>query len=421
MSINPKIFFTGLTLATAVDVGGRSVFNHLKSGKDWQDGRCPIGNYQSPIDLPYLDPNEAHEAPETSFSYRYRSFGEPIDVVNTGHGLSVDLLDKGIGGVTFDGKWYDALAINLHSKGEHTFAGARPAAEVEIVHKRFDSSAMLVTSFPLVAKVDPAEPDIQELHVDHPERNLFVSKNGTSETEEDFIESFKVPKTGSLGMETFDEDPVLIGLSLALDEAVPKMHESEKVSYNPLEPFGLNYWFDESNSGVGTTFLHYSGSLTTPPCAEDVQWLVRADPVRVSNDQIRTLYSAITNIVPGGNYRAIQKKSMRQVNTVQSKLGPELSDASLPYQKEVPKRLEPSSRADKVNMMAGDAVHRAQQTVGYMVDLDKRLRMGAKEYARVVHGEPLKKDARERFDWNAAAKQIYDDVHAAVTSFLSIF
>lgn len=35
-------------------------------------------------------------------------------------------------------------------------------------------------------------------------------------------------------------------------------------------------------------FFNYSGSLTTPPCSESVEWIVLADPITASKEQIET-------------------------------------------------------------------------------------------------------------------------------------
>lgn len=43
---------------------------------------------------------------------------------------------------------------------------------------------------------------------------------------------------------------------------------------------------------TSTTYYNYSGSLTTPPCSEGVNWMVLKHPVEVSSDQV----AAFTNI-----------------------------------------------------------------------------------------------------------------------------
>lgn len=38
------------------------------------------------------------------------------------------------------------------------------------------------------------------------------------------------------------------------------------------------------------TFYHYDGSLTTPPCSEQVQWYVTKQPISLANDQFAIMY-----------------------------------------------------------------------------------------------------------------------------------
>ncbi|MEL7037499.1 MAG: carbonic anhydrase family protein [Cyanobacteria bacterium J06592_8] len=56
------------------------------------------------------------------------------------------------------------------------------------------------------------------------------------------------------------------------------------------------------------TYYNYTGSLTTPPCSENVNWIVFQKPIEVSRQQIKafqTLYN--------GNARPIQPLNDRQV------------------------------------------------------------------------------------------------------------
>jgi carbonic anhydrase len=53
---------------------------------------------------------------------------------------------------------------------------------------------------------------------------------------------------------------------------------------------------------------HYTGSLTTPPCSEGVQWLVLRDPVLLTKDQIEAFSSRI-----GPNNRPTQAINARTV------------------------------------------------------------------------------------------------------------
>ena len=55
-------------------------------------------------------------------------------------------------------------------------------------------------------------------------------------------------------------------------------------------------------------FLHYAGSLTTPPCSEGVSWFVLRTPIEMSADQI----AALTKLL-GDNHRPIQPLNGRPV------------------------------------------------------------------------------------------------------------
>lgn len=56
-------------------------------------------------------------------------------------------------------------------------------------------------------------------------------------------------------------------------------------------------------------FFYYSGSLTTPPCLENVNWFVMKKPIAVSNDQINFFQKFINQ-----NARPTQKLNNRLIN-----------------------------------------------------------------------------------------------------------
>ena len=61
----------------------------------------------------------------------------------------------------------------------------------------------------------------------------------------------------------------------------------------------------------GKTLSHfrYTGSLTTPPCTEGLNWFVMRDPLTVGTGQVMSFSSA----VHGTNNRAVQPLNMRTV------------------------------------------------------------------------------------------------------------
>jgi len=61
----------------------------------------------------------------------------------------------------------------------------------------------------------------------------------------------------------------------------------------------------------------YSGSLTTPPCDEDIQWVLLAEPIELSAEQIATFQELFlgTERFPTGNARPLQPRNDRQIST----------------------------------------------------------------------------------------------------------
>ena len=59
-------------------------------------------------------------------------------------------------------------------------------------------------------------------------------------------------------------------------------------------------------------YFHYSGSLTTPPCSENVNWFISQTPIEVSIDQILFFQQFIKH-----NARPIQQLNNRSVLNVE--------------------------------------------------------------------------------------------------------
>ncbi|WP_255416668.1 carbonic anhydrase family protein [Flavobacterium sp. 81] len=79
-----------------------------------------------------------------------------------------------------------------------------------------------------------------------------------------------------------------------LDKFLPlKVNESIKVN----EDFNINKVLPENQ-----TYYTYTGSLTTPPCTEGVQWYILKNPVGVSSKIIEDL----RKIMPINNFRNVQ-------------------------------------------------------------------------------------------------------------------
>ena len=57
------------------------------------------------------------------------------------------------------------------------------------------------------------------------------------------------------------------------------------------------------------SYYHYEGSLTTPPCSENVNWIVLKQPIKASGEQLRFLQQRLG----GPNNRPIQPQDGRMI------------------------------------------------------------------------------------------------------------
>ncbi len=186
---------------------------------------CATGRSQSPIDLPSVKPS-ALDPMTTEFN--------PADLETHPDERPEQVLDNGHtiqvdfpdgDSLVVGGERFRLVQLHFHAPSEHTVAGRGLPMEMHLVH-RSDSGVLAVLGV-LIAEGsrNPAYDPIFEL----------------------------LPREV-----TADED--LSGLTLDLEGMLPK----RRVAYR------------------------YAGSLTTPPCSEGVRWLVLAEPVELSADQIAT-------------------------------------------------------------------------------------------------------------------------------------
>ena len=147
--------------------------------------------------------------------------------------------------ITVGGKNYELLQFHFHSPSEHTVGGKSYPMVVHLVHKAADGQLGVVG---VMMREGNANDLIDQLWTMMPTRK---------DTE--------------------------------------KSVEAVKINVASLLP-------------KDSTYFNYSGSLTTPPCSEEVNWMVMAQPIEVSSAQIekfRTRYS--------GNNRPVQSLHDRQV------------------------------------------------------------------------------------------------------------
>ena len=168
----------------------------------------------------------------------------PTLLFNNGHTIQVNV-DAG-SAIVYNGIRYDLLQFHFHAPSEHTLDGQPALMEIHFVHQDPNSGNLAVVGVLLI--------------------------------EGDQANAAYAPVFDNLPAEV--GEPEATGESLALAPLLPEAR----------------------------TYYTYQGSLTTPPCSEIARWLLLANPVALSAEQI----GAFTKIY-AGNARPTQPLGMRDL------------------------------------------------------------------------------------------------------------
>jgi carbonic anhydrase len=148
--------------------------------------------------------------------------------------------------INFKGQQYDLKQIHFHEPSEHTINGVRYPIEMHMVHAGKDGELTVLG---------------------------IMGIEGENSAPFQFLENYLPVKTGET--KTIDT------------------------------PFNLNLNLPEDNQA----FYYYKGSLTTPPCSENVNWIVFKNPITLSVEQVKVLQ----DLMPINNYRNEQPLNERVV------------------------------------------------------------------------------------------------------------
>jgi carbonic anhydrase len=206
---------------------------------------CRTGTEQSPIDLT--------EATEVRRAAVEREFGESVLTIQQ-RARVMDLIDNGHtiqvtsdAPVTLDleGKHYELVQFHFHSPSEHTIDGEHAPLEIHFVHK---SAAGELAVVGVLIREGEHEPLL---------------------------------------------DPILAGL--------PSGPGDERhLEQLDVDPTDLHPRIDR--------YFRYRGSLTTPPCSESVEWVVKAAQREISPAQMAALVSHLHE-----NNRPVQPRGDREL------------------------------------------------------------------------------------------------------------
>jgi carbonic anhydrase len=172
----------------------------------------------------------------------------PLKLFNNGHTVQVD--GDGIGTLKAGGVEYTLAQLHLHAPSEHTVGGKASDMELHLVHRTADGKLGVVA--------------------------ILLNKGKKNADLE--------PMFAAAPKDKAHESAAVADASVDLSKLVPK----------------------------NSAYYSYSGSLTTPPCTEGVQWMVLSKPIEVSEEQI----AKFRGVTPGDTARPVQPLNERKVLSV---------------------------------------------------------------------------------------------------------
>merc|ERR1719276_583622 len=147
----------------------------------------------------------------------------------------------------------------------------------------------------------------------------------------------------------------------------PPPNMKVQVPVNPSDPLDLNHFLEHGD------YYEYSGSMTAPPCAETVTWMVRTRPIMAADLQIAFFVDGLFRMNNFyGNYRDVLPLAGRQIGLRKGQRGtiPLVATSPvLPMGDTVDTLREAQTRA-----WANRAVGMAAQAADYVKKLDTRVK-----------------------------------------------
>lgn len=219
------------------------------------------GTRQSPIDLnrtAALGASNGGAFLHRGVEWKYQK--SKIEMVNNGHTIQANFTGEHNNTLTLGGNQYKLKQFHFHHRSEHLIDGKSAPMEVHLVHEQLANDKKYAVIGVLI-KEGKAHHDIEHWWDHLPKPGGHGDKHEKKET----------------GAEKKEEE---------------KAHEFNPASLLP----------------VTSGYFQYEGSLTTPPCTENVFWTVMENPIYFSSEQIEAFRKMFPN-----NRRAPQPLKGRPV------------------------------------------------------------------------------------------------------------
>lgn len=221
-------------------------YGSLSGPPEW-NSLCAAGIEQSPIDIPMTPAKLVTTARMGGINFQYKRASPSF--MNTGHGTMQVDYPSGSNFVLVGERKLELLQYHFHAPSEHSFDGNRTAMEAHLVHR--DEKGLAVVGVMIEAEATASRNLCLQAALDFaPDEHGAKSPTPT--------ECFPVPNNSP------GERQLCFSLEISPASLLPK----------PDHEDGLH------------SYVHYEGSLTTPPCSEGVDWFLLTKPIKIPGEQV---------------------------------------------------------------------------------------------------------------------------------------
>lgn len=250
-------YLLSLAVLALPSLAWEGVFDYWASGANWNNTDCIFGQRQSPIDLPLsetrlkmptpaLTPSQRLLGWEPTAESRFRSLSllsfdadyeefVNVTVENVTNTIRMDINHIDGYFIVYEDdrstEVFKPLQFHFHSPSEHTFNGLHYDLELHVYHISIDKlhKSVVAVFFDMQAGGNKSNPFIQ---------SLFTSNDNSS----------------------IDGNESWTPVDVSLQDLYKKLDKKK--------------------------MFHYEGSLTTPPCSQNVEWQIINDPQPISPEQL---------------------------------------------------------------------------------------------------------------------------------------